>query len=176
MQSRGIQMSIFRAVQKVVLVCGVSASALLYAAPDEESLGKSSGYPVGNIRNWTQPQYRIGSWSAPQKIEGVGNTRIDKSSKPFAILKANLPNEIKYRYGLNDYTIDQYFDRQKVTSLQILKDGKLLIEKYQYDRGPDSRFISYSMAKSVTSLLLGIAVDKGVSSHWMIWHKPIRLR
>lgn len=151
-----------RAALKAILVCGVLANTLINAAPDEEALGKSSGYPVGNIRNWTQPQYRIGSWSAPQKVEGVGSSRIDKSPKPFVIPKADLPIEIKYSQGFSDYTVDQYFERQKVTSLQILKNGKLLLEKYQYDRGPESRFLSYSMAKSITSLLVGVAVDKGV--------------
>lgn len=138
------------------------AAMTVFAAPDEEALGKSQGYPVGNIRNWTQMQNRIGSWSNPQKVDGVQSVLIEKSLKPIAIPKSALPIDIKYRHTFTDYTVDQYFDRQKVTSLQILKNGHLLLEKYQYDRGPESRFLSYSMAKSLTSLLVGIAVDKGV--------------
>ena len=132
------------------------------AAPDEENLGKSQNYPVGNIRNWTQPQYRIGSWSAPQRIEGFSTGKVEKSTSPFVIPKENLSIDIKYKFNLTEYSVDQYFDRQKVTSLQILKDGKLYLEKFQYGRGPDSRFLSYSMAKSVTALLIGIATDKGL--------------
>lgn len=140
----------------------LSISICVLSAPDEEALGKSSNYPVGNVRNWTQPQYRVGSWSAPNKIEGLANSRIEKSASPVSIPKGALPAEIRYSQGLSEYSLDQYFDRQKVTSLQILKNGTLLFEKYQYERGPDSRFFSYSMAKSVTSLLVGIALDKGV--------------
>jgi hypothetical protein len=35
-------------------------------------------------------------------------------------------------------------------------------ERYRYARTPDARFLSFSMAKSVTSLLVGIALDKGL--------------
>lgn len=125
-------------------------------------MGKDQNYPVGSIRNWTQPQYRIGSWSAPQKIEGIPNTRVEKSTSPVPIAKAPAPSDVMYTHNLRDYTLEQYFERQKVTSLLILKDGKLLIEKYQYGRGPESRFLSYSMAKSITGLLVGVALQKGL--------------
>lgn len=64
--------------------------------------------------------------------------------------------------GGRELTVSQYLDRQRVTSLAILKDGKLVYEAYQYDRGPAARFFSYSMAKSLTGLLVGIAADKGL--------------
>ena len=132
------------------------------AAPNEEILGKSQNYPVGNLRSWTETQYRIGSWSAPQKIDGFANSLVQRSKKPFVIPKQALTVDIKYNYKLGVYSIDQYFDRQMVTSLQILKNGNLYLEKYQYGRGPESRFLSYSMAKSVTALLVGVASDKGL--------------
>lgn len=143
-----------------LLVLSLAMSSTAIAAPDEDALGKNQNYPVGNIRNWTQPQYRIGSWSAPQKIEGFSTGKVDKSPSAFVIPKENSSIEIKYKFNWGEYSVDQYFDRQKVTSLQILKDGKLLLEKYQYGRNQESRFLSYSMAKSVTALLIGIAADK----------------
>lgn len=142
----------------ICLLC----SQLVNAAPDEQAMGKGQNYPVGNIRTWTQPQNRIGSWSAPHKIEGLANARVDKSPAPIAIPKSSDPIEIKYTHNLSDLSVDQYFDRQKVTGLLILKDGKILLEKYQYDRGQESRFLSYSMAKSITALLVGAALDKGL--------------
>ena len=37
-----------------------------------------------------------------------------------------------------------------------------MFESYQFDRKPDMRLTSWSMAKSVTSLLLGICIDRGL--------------
>mgnify|MGYP000042833243 CR=1 FL=1 len=142
-----------------LIIC-LMCSQLANAAPDEQAMGKDQNYPVGNIRNWTQPQFRIGSWSAPHKIEGIANTKIEKSPSPLALPNAPAPADIKYTHNFSDYSLEQYFERQKVTSLQILKDGKLLVEKYQYGRGSESRFLSYSMAKSITGLLIGVALDK----------------
>ena len=43
--------------------------------------------------------------------------------------------------------------------LLVIKDGVIQIERYQYDRTPEHRFLSQSMAKSVLSLGVGFAVD-----------------
>jgi CubicO group peptidase (beta-lactamase class C family) len=46
--------------------------------------------------------------------------------------------------------------------LLILKDGQIVAEHYRYGRKDDARFISFSMAKSVTSLLVGVAAGRGL--------------
>lgn len=46
-------------------------------------------------------------------------------------------------------------------ALLILKDGKTVYEAYGPGFGPDSRLISWSMAKSVTAVLIGILVADG---------------
>jgi CubicO group peptidase (beta-lactamase class C family) len=43
----------------------------------------------------------------------------------------------------------------------VMKDGKIVAERYGAGYTPDTRFIAWSMAKSVTSVLIGILVDDG---------------
>ena len=43
----------------------------------------------------------------------------------------------------------------------IVQDGRLVFERYGADGGPDVRHISWSMAKSVTHALVGVAVGQG---------------
>jgi CubicO group peptidase (beta-lactamase class C family) len=43
----------------------------------------------------------------------------------------------------------------------VLKDDTILVERYQYDRKPEQRMASYSMAKSIVSMLFGIAMAEG---------------
>jgi CubicO group peptidase (beta-lactamase class C family) len=45
--------------------------------------------------------------------------------------------------------------------LMIVKDGVVQVERYQYDRKASHRFVSQSMAKSITALAVGIAVQEG---------------
>jgi CubicO group peptidase (beta-lactamase class C family) len=45
--------------------------------------------------------------------------------------------------------------------LLIIKDGEILVERYQYDRKPTDKFVSHSMAKSLTSPAIGVALEEG---------------
>ena len=57
--------------------------------------------------------------------------------------------------------VDDYLSRQRIMGLLIIKDGVIQVERYQYDRKPEHRFVSNSMAKSITSLAIGIALHEG---------------
>ncbi|MSO55172.1 MAG: class C beta-lactamase-related serine hydrolase [Rhodospirillales bacterium] len=51
-------------------------------------------------------------------------------------------------------------DQWPVTGLLIARKGRVWSEHYRFGRDSSMRFQSWSMAKSVTSLLVGIAVDR----------------
>ncbi len=60
-------------------------------------------------------------------------------------------------FDLFDYLADD-----RVAALLVLKDGKVAFEDYELGAGPDTRWISFSMAKSVASTLVGAAVKQGL--------------
>ena len=60
------------------------------------------------------------------------------------------------------FDIEDYLDRNPVTGLLIAQDDAILLERYQYDRGPAQRMTSFSMAKTVIALLIGIAQAEGL--------------
>jgi CubicO group peptidase (beta-lactamase class C family) len=72
------------------------------------------------------------------------------------------PPAIRYRFRNLGYTLDDYLEHQRVTGLLILKNGEVVAERYRYGRDDKARFLSFSMAKSVTSMLVGIALGKGL--------------
>ena len=57
--------------------------------------------------------------------------------------------------------LEDYLRRNPTTSLLVARGGTILFEHYQYDRTDTDRFLSYSMAKTVTGMLIGIAVREG---------------
>lgn len=59
------------------------------------------------------------------------------------------------------YDIYDYFTMNAVTGMVILKQGKLVYENYQHGNGPDTRWMSMSLAKSITSTLIGLAIKDG---------------
>jgi CubicO group peptidase (beta-lactamase class C family) len=59
-------------------------------------------------------------------------------------------------------TLDEIMSQNDTTALIILKDNQLLYEKYFNGYTRDSINTSFSLAKSITSLLVGIALDEGL--------------
>lgn len=146
-----------------LLACVLALAALpVWAEPDEDALGKPLGYPVGtNLANWYEMPYRVGSWSALDKVPGVITGAVPRAAMPAALPRASQPPVIKYRYRNLGYTLDDYLERRRITGLLVLKNGEIVAERYRYGRKDDARFLSFSMSKSVTSLLVGMALQRG---------------
>ena len=136
------------------------------AAPDEEALCKPCGYPVGTARNWFFDEcVRVGSFTHQAEIPGIffGSVNaMQPAAMPLVLGKADV--EPPYRWsvgGQPGLTVDDYLNRQRVMALLVIKDGVIQVERYQYDRTADHRFLSNSMAKTVTALAIGLAHREG---------------
>jgi CubicO group peptidase (beta-lactamase class C family) len=57
------------------------------------------------------------------------------------------------------FDLKSYFNNFPVTSFMIARKNKIFVEHYLHERNNKHRFQSWSMAKSVTSLLLGVCLD-----------------
>lgn len=56
---------------------------------------------------------------------------------------------------------DRWIEDRAITSLLVLKDGKVVHESYHLGTGPDDRRIGWSFAKSYLSVLFGIVREEG---------------
>jgi CubicO group peptidase (beta-lactamase class C family) len=72
------------------------------------------------------------------------------------------PVAVNYRWGLVRRGVQDYLDQWPVTGLLIARQGRIWAEHYRFGRDATQRLTSWSMAKSVTSLLVGIALDQGL--------------
>jgi len=134
-------------------------SRVAIAAADEEALGKAEGYPV--CPREARPEARC-LVSLVSRFDEIFPARVVASGGETSPLKRS-PTEppIHYTYQGQVRTLDDYLDRNRTTGLLILKGDTILVERYQYDRKPEHRMASYSMAKSIVAMLIGIAVSEG---------------
>jgi CubicO group peptidase (beta-lactamase class C family) len=84
---------------------------------------------------------------------------ISRAQNPSALEK-KYANDFKYRWGLSTRYVRDYLDQQPTTGLLICKNNRVLVEEYRFGRTDAMRLTSWSMAKSITSLLLGICLDR----------------
>ena len=70
------------------LCCAIlSIGSTCYAAPDEDLLGKSAGYPVApNLAQAFQERYRVGSFSAMDSLSP--HCTLEPAAQPLALPKA----------------------------------------------------------------------------------------
>src|SRR3954469_3452213 len=106
-----------------------------------------------------QTRCRVGALSRYDTLFPARTITAPKQSVPLA----RVASEPLVRYGFAglELTLDDYLNRQPVTGFLIAKNNTILVERYQYGRTDTDRLTSFSMAKTVLSLLIGIAVKEG---------------
>lgn len=90
-------------------------------------------------------------------------TRVVKRGETVSALKMSdrtLDGLLFESHG-NMYDIYDYVSRNCVTGLLVLKEGQIVHEHYDYGNTERTRWISMSMAKSISSSLLGAAIQDG---------------
>jgi CubicO group peptidase (beta-lactamase class C family) len=139
-------------------LAGLAATALSGKAhaqpgPQADSYGAADGYPVppnpmqGNP--WP-PKYRVGAF-----------THLDQIYKTHTISRAAEPWAFKRAAFDGQALIADYLAHHPVIGLLIARDDQILVEQYQYGRTDKDRFVSQSMVKSITGLLVGLAIIDG---------------
>lgn len=58
-------------------------------------------------------------------------------------------------------SLDEYIRLNRVSGLLVLKDGRVALERYGLGATPQTRWMSMSIAKSITSTLIGMALAEG---------------
>jgi CubicO group peptidase (beta-lactamase class C family) len=126
--------------------------------PDAEAYGSAAGYPVGTRAFAGEQSNLVGTYSHFDEVLPARSIR--RATVPWQFKRAAEPS-ITYSFGSERLTIGDYLKRNPVTGLLIAKDDTILYEHYQYARTDRDRFLSQSMAKTVTAMLIGIAVSEG---------------
>jgi len=124
-----------------------------------EAYGIEAGYPIGSRLTQGQQKFLVGSLSHYDEILSARTVAKPAAAWPFR--RENRLPDVRYTYQGGRYDLNEYLDRNPVTGLLIARDSMILFERYQYARTEAHRFTSQSMAKTITAMLIGIAVAEG---------------
>ena len=115
--------------------------------------------PPENVLFWS-PEQQVAGYRNSARIFPTRKIEAGETAYPLPYAKRELA-DVDIVLGENTMTLDEYFERQSVAGLLVIKDGKILYERYGLGNNEDSRWISYSVAKSVVSMLFGAAINDG---------------
>lgn len=111
-----------------------------------------------SMLTWNQEQ-RERWFRAIETVYPVREIKAGGKVRPLPAARRQI--EPRWSKGGRDWTVDQYMAAYKVSGVIVLKDGEIVLERYALGRKPSERWVSQSVAKSVTSLLAGAAVRDG---------------
>src|ERR1043166_4373085 len=146
----------------VASALGILLSGAALAAPDEVLLGQAEGYPVCRLddANIGPDRCLVGLFS--HFDEAYPARKVARGGPIHELERA--PAEAAISYTTPDRRrsdVDGFLGNNRTMGLLILQGDRILVERYQYDRKPEQRFHSQSMGKTVSAMLIGIALQEG---------------
>ncbi len=69
---------------------------------------------------------------------------------------------LTYQYEGTSRNIRQFLDETETSGLIVLRDGRVILEEYALGSSEQTPWISWSVAKSVVSAMVGIAINDGL--------------
>lgn len=128
-----------------------------------------SSYPHANENIGTVHQIYDGVLSPTMAVNTFRNidrlfpvNRVAKSNKPYPLPLASKPlSSLTFVDRGRQFSLEQYLELNQIAGLLIIKDGKIQSERYRYGNTEKTRWMSMSIAKSITSTLFGAALKQG---------------
>ncbi len=120
--------------------------------------------PIGTVRQSydgaLSPEMAVNTF---RNIDRLFPTRIiARGSAPRVLPVSERPLEaLRFTDAGRAYDLDDYLRLNRVAAMLVLADGKVALERYQYGNTERTRWMSMSVAKSITSTLIGAAIHDG---------------
>lgn len=137
-------------------VLGLAVAAALAGSAAHAQVPIQPGLP--SILVWT-PQQQADWYKDIESVYRVETVK--RGEKVHPLPAADRQIDFRYDYGGKTWSVDDYMKAYNVSGVIVLKDGKVLLERYGLGRKPEDRWTSFSVAKSVTSTLVGAAIQDG---------------
>jgi CubicO group peptidase (beta-lactamase class C family) len=114
---------------------------------------------VQNV-NETTPENQAATFRNQDQIWSVRAIRRGDAVRPLPPHARSL-EDLTYDLGGLRLGIGDFMPRRRTAGLLILKHGEIALERYGMGNGPQSRWTSFSTAKSMTATLAGAALHDG---------------
>ena len=138
--------------------------ALAIAAGASATPGVPPPEPIASVRQvydgTLTPDLAVSTFRHIDRL--FPSSRIEPSTHPRPLPPAARPlGEVRFRSKGRSWDLFDYLAVNRVAGLLVLKDGAIARELYQYGNTPRTRWMSMSVAKSITSTLVGVALRDG---------------
>ena len=144
----------FKNIAGVALAAILGAGALGWQSLDKETRGFLAAFPTNtDILFWRTSQ-RDAAFRALDRLPFLAKHRVVPAGGTPSVLPPGPPLALPL-------DIDAYMQGQRSAALMVLHNGQVRLERFGLDFDSEGRWTSFSVAKSLTSTLVGMAVRDG---------------
>ena len=142
--------------------CAASLSAQTLLPPPLQIAEPASTVPAPvQLLRWRMNDGDINAWTF-RRMDDLFTTRtVARSGAVWQLPAAQHALAFSYGFDGVDHAATDVLERTHTNALLVMKDGRIVSEIYRNNSGPDSRFIGWSMTKSLTSVMIGCALEDG---------------
>ena len=144
--------SLISRVLAAALIVAVAAAAAQQALPTREPASRAAAILTWPVEKREQYIAALDSFFLTRTVKAGARTHVLGRGRPIAAFEPGGPRA--------DY-FDRFMTGQRVRGLLVLQDGRIRLERYVLPHGPTTRWNSFSIAKSITSTLVGAAMKDG---------------
>ena len=149
-----------RRIFPALLALGGCATAATVAQP----LNPHATEPIGDVRTMYDgrltPELAATTFRNIDRLFPTRVVRRGTTASPLPAAATPL-TQFSCVSGGRTYSMDEYFALNRVSGLLVLRNGEVVLEKYALGATPTTRWMSMSIAKSITSTLIGVALAEG---------------
>jgi CubicO group peptidase (beta-lactamase class C family) len=152
----------FRAAIMLIVSSSAYAAGPVFSdtGPDAAAYGAAAGYPIGPRMAAPLPQnILVGTYS--HWSDKYPHRLVPRAPAVSPLQRAPEELALTYRYQGSDRDLPDYLSRHPATGMLIAHNDTILFEHYQYARTDRDKMLSQSMAKTITAMLVGIAIQEG---------------
>jgi CubicO group peptidase (beta-lactamase class C family) len=137
--------------------------ALLLAAASPHAMAQTPDVPADPVilmrQHWLDSD--INAFNFRHSAEMFETRKVARSGPVRALPMGKPLAPPSYTFEGKTRTYDEFARRTYTNAMLVMRDGQIIFEDYRNNSQPTDRFVSFSMAKSITSLLVGLAHDRG---------------
>lgn len=146
---------------KLLAIAAMCAFCPPLAAQADSMTYPHAREPIGTVRQMYDgaltPEMAVNTFRNIDRLFPTRAVAHGAHPKPLPIAETPL-GPLPFHDGTKSYDLEQYLDLNRVAGLLVLKSGRIALERYRYGNTERTRWMSMSVAKSITSTLVGAAL------------------